>query len=81
MKIGERFDKFMLFMVDKLFSAGIIIVAGWFIFALYKEIEADSNRKEEQRVAIEKCYSQGMVVVDTDAGERCADPRSLVKVK
>jgi hypothetical protein len=38
------------------------------------------NRKETKRIT-EACYTQGMVLVDTDAGQRCVLPQSLVKVK
>jgi hypothetical protein len=36
---------------------------------------------EQKRVATEACYAQGMVLVLSDAGQRCVLPQSLVKVK
>jgi len=76
-------DKFLEFVVDKVFSAGtlLLILAGAFLFFISRIAEqGEIARKETQRV-IEACYSQGMVSVETDAGQRCADPRTLVKVK
>jgi hypothetical protein len=76
-------DKFLEFVVDKVFSAGtfLLILAGAFLFFISSIAEqGEIARKNTQKIT-EACYSQGMVVVDTDAGERCADPRTLVKVK
>jgi hypothetical protein len=80
-------DKFLEFVVDKVFSVGtfLLILAGIFLYTLVNlanEQEADRRADRENTLKItEACYSQGMVVVHTDAGERCADPRTLVKVK
>lgn len=74
-------DKFLEFVVEY-FGAFILMLLGaafiWFCFALAEE----SNRKRElTKQRTEYCYSQGMVLVSTDAGQRCVDPKSLVKVK
>ena len=50
----------------------------WFIIAISN---AERKNQELIREATEACYNQGMVPVDTDAGQRCALPQSLVKVK
>ena len=57
-----------------LFAVGVIILLGGIIE------QSDEARKLTQ-LRTEACYSQGMVLVQSDAGQRCADPKSLVKVK
>lgn len=76
-------DKFFEFVVDKVFSFGTfcILFGGAFIFLIFSITEQEEiNRKETRRIT-EACYAQGMVLVQTDAGQRCVDPKSLVKVK
>jgi hypothetical protein len=76
-------DKFLEFVVDKVFSGFtlFLIFTGAFIFLIFSIAEqGEINRKETQRIT-EACYSQGMVLVQSDAGQRCVLPQSLVKVK
>lgn len=57
---------------------GLVVLFGWLIVNLdHKSMAA----AEQKRIATEACYAQGMVLVQSDAGERCAAPQSLVKVK
>ena len=51
---------------------------GWVLISIADEERA--NRKQTLALT-EACYSQGMVLVRTDAGQRCVLPQSLVKVK
>ena len=51
---------------------------GWILISITDQERA--NRKQTLALT-EACYSQGMVLVQTDAGKRCVDPKSLVKVK
>ena len=51
---------------------------GWILIGITDQERA--NRKQTLALT-EACYSQGMVLVRTDAGERCVLPQSLVKVK
>lgn len=76
-------DRFLEFVVDKVFSFGTFCILGTagFIFLMFNIVDSDIKRQEATRVATEACYSQGMVLVRTDAGERCVDPRTLVKVR
>lgn len=64
-----RFETFMFLMV-----------VGFLYFVMTFVVEEADRRVETARIT-GVCYSQGMVLVDTDAGQRCADPGSLVKVK
>jgi hypothetical protein len=78
-------DKFLEFLVDNIGTIFMIVFGALFIYGFYNLINsaneaADKRQAETQRLT-EACYSQGMVLIDTDAGQRCADPRSLVKVK
>jgi hypothetical protein len=76
-------DKFLEFVVDYVFSFGTLclILIGVFIWAMAGVLERDKINRENYKLAVEACYSQGMVLVDTDAGRRCVSPQSLVKVK
>lgn len=61
---------------------GLFIVAavlfGWLMINISNETTAV---RELNRQRVEACYSLGMVLVNTDAGKRCAAPQTLVKVK
>jgi hypothetical protein len=63
------------------FSTFCVLLVASFVFLLLTISEQEQiNRKETKRIT-EACYTQGMVLVDTDAGQRCVLPQSLVKVK
>ena len=68
---------------DYVFSFGMFmfLVCAGFVFTMITVVNAENQRQEATRVATEICYSQGLVLVDTDAGQRCVSPQSLVKVK
>ena len=51
---------------------------GWVLISINDQERA--NRKQTLALT-EACYAQGMVLVRTDAGQRCVLPQSLVKVK
>lgn len=54
------------------------------VLIIWMGVTSDENaakEKEARRAATELCYTQGMVLVETDAGPRCADPRGLLKLK
>lgn len=78
-------DKFLEVLADYTGIIFVLVFGALFIYAFYNLInsanEAEDKRQAETRQLTEACYSQGMVLIDTDAGQRCADPRSLVKVK
>lgn len=57
---------------------GLVVLFGWLIVNVADKNIADA---EQKRIATEACYAQGMVLVQSDAGERCVAPQSLVKVK
>ncbi len=57
-----------------LFITGIVIL---FCGMIMKSEE----QREQTQLRVEACYAQGMVLVRTDAGQRCVLPQSLVKVK
>ncbi len=78
-----KFDKFLEFVVDKVFSGFtfFLIIGGLFVYALISAAADTNAAREEARAMTAACYSQGMVLVDTDAGQRCADPKTLAVVK
>lgn len=74
-------DKFLEFFVDHIGSFIFMAFVGVFVWFLIAMGEASNEARENTRKLTEACYSQGLVLVETDAGKRCADPRTLVKVK
>ena len=57
-----------------LFCAGVLLLLSAIV------IKSDEQRELTQ-LRTAACYAQGMVLVRSDAGERCVLPQSLVKVK
>ena len=57
-----------------LFCVGVLIL-------MVGIVEAENESKERTQLRTEACYAQGMVLVQSDAGQRCVLPQSLVKVK
>jgi hypothetical protein len=76
-------DKFFKFLADYVFSFGMfmfLFVVG-VIILMGSIVEATNEAREQTQLRTEACYSQGMVLVQSDAGQRCVLPQSLVKVK
>jgi hypothetical protein len=76
-------NKFLKDLFDKVFSVPMVLFlfAASFLCFIFSIAEQGEVAREKTQQLTEACYAQGMVVVKTDAGQRCADPRSLVKVK
>jgi hypothetical protein len=51
------------------------------LFLLSAIMIKTEEQREQTQLRVEACYAQGMVLIRSDAGERCVDPKSLVKVK
>ena len=68
---------------DAIFSffTFLFLAFGFIIWMCVVSAENTAKEKEQLRIATEACYNQGMVLVNTDAGQRCTAPQSLVKVK
>jgi len=70
-------------LADYVFSFGM----GMFLFVvaviglLTSIAVASAEQAELTQLRVEACYAQGMVLVRTDAGQRCVLPQSLVKVQ
>ena len=76
-------DKFLKFVAEYIFSFGMfmfLFLTAVLILLGSIAVAADEAREQTQ-LRTEACYSQGMVLVRSDAGERCVLPQSLVKVK
>ena len=69
-------------LADYVFSFGMFmfLVCTGFVFIMYTLVNTENSNREATRAATEICYSKGLVLVSTDAGPRCVDPRTLVKV-
>jgi len=74
-------DKFLEFIVDNIWSLIFFVFVGLFIWFCLGLVEASNQARENTRRLTEACYSQGLVLVETDAGQRCVLPQSLVKVQ
>ena len=57
-----------------LFGTAVLILLGSIAIA-------SKEQAEQTQLRVEACYAQGMVLIRSDAGERCVLPQSLVKVK
>ena len=70
-------------LADYVFSFGMFmfLLFGAFVFVMFEVANESTRSRERTQQLTEACYSQGLVLVSTDAGPRCADPRTLVKVK
>lgn len=68
---------------DGIFSFGtfMLLTLAFFIWIFVSIGEREAANKETLRLNTEACYTQGMVLVQSDAGPRCVSPQSLVKVK
>jgi hypothetical protein len=76
-------DKFLKFVADYVFSIWTFLLLigflfGWTIIGIAEQESANRKQLANHTAA---CYLQGMVLVRTDAGDRCVLPQSLVKVK
>jgi hypothetical protein len=68
---------------EQLFSFGmfIFILCIGFVLLIGGMLVEETKRKELTQLRTEACYAQGMVLVVSDAGQRCVAPANLVKVK
>ena len=74
---------FLKSLADYVFSYWTFILLVGFLFGWVLIGITDQERAiRKQTLALtEACYAQGMVLVRTDAGQRCVLPQSLVKIK
>jgi hypothetical protein len=70
--VADYVFSFGMFMF--LFITGVLLLLGGIV------IKTEELEKQTQ-LQVEACYAQGMVLVLSDAGQRCVLPQSLVKVK
>jgi hypothetical protein len=75
--------EFFKSLADYVFSFGMfmfLFVVG-VVLLMSGIVAAENKAREQTQLRTEACYSQGMVLVQSDAGQRCVLPQSLVKVK
>jgi hypothetical protein len=75
--------EFFKSLADYVFSFGMFVflfVVG-VVLLLSGIVAAEDKAREQTQKITEACYAQGMVLVHSDAGQRCVLPQSLVKVK
>ena len=70
-------------LADYVFSFGMFmfLFVTAVIFLISNIAIASAEQAEQTQLRVDACYAQGMVLVRTDAGQRCVLPQSLVKVK
>ena len=70
-------------LADYVFSFGMFmfLFVTAVIFLISSIAVASAEQAKQTQLRVEACYAQGMVLVRTDAGQRCVLPQSLVKVK
>jgi hypothetical protein len=76
-------NEFFKSLADYVFSFGMFafLTCVGFIFVMATMVTETNEQREQTQLRTEACYAQGMVLVRSDAGERCVLPQSLVKVK
>ena len=62
------------FLADNWAMFFFVALGAAFIFALGTALDNSRNINA-------LCYSHGMVVVNTDAGQYCSDPRAMLRIK
>ena len=62
------------FLADNWAMFFFVALGAAFIFALGAALDNSRNINA-------LCYSHGMVVVNTDAGQYCSDPRAMLRIK
>lgn len=69
--------------LDRVFSISTFafIAAGLFIFLIIRIGEKERFEKEQRKAQVAACYNVGMVLVESDAGPRCATPSNLIAMK
>jgi hypothetical protein len=78
---------FLKTLADYVFSFSMLmflVVVGFVLLLsglLSGIVAAENKAREQTQLRTEACYSQGMVLIQSDAGQRCVLPQSLVKVK
>jgi hypothetical protein len=75
--------EFFKSLADYVFSFGMfmfLFVVG-VVLLMSGIVAAENKAREQTQLRTEACYSQGMVLVQSDAGQRCVLPQSLLKVK
>jgi hypothetical protein len=75
--------EFFKSLADYVFSFGmfLFLFCTGVLFLISAIMIKTDEQREQTQLRIEACYAQGMVLVRSDAGERCVLPQSLVKVK
>lgn len=79
----ETITDIFRFLIGAIFNfwTVVLLFAAFLIWISIGSSEQERKNKEARRVATELCYTQGMVLVETDAGPRCAAPQALLKLK
>ena len=75
--------KYVREIFDMIFSYGtfILLMMAGFIYVILQVADADVRKRELHQKQTAYCYSQNMVMVETDAGRHCAPASSLAVIK
>ena len=75
--------KYVREIFDMIFNFGtfaILMMAG-FVYILLQVADSEDCRHELRQKQTAYCYSQNMILVETDAGRHCTPASSLVVIK
>jgi hypothetical protein len=75
--------KYVREIFDMIFSGYtfILLLGVVFIYLILQISEAEDRNRELRQKQIGYCYSQNMIMVETDAGRHCAPASSLTAIK
>lgn len=71
------------YIIDRVFSITTFAFAVMFLFIylIVRIGEREQFANEQRKAQVAACYNAGMVLVETDAGPRCAAPSNLIAMK
>lgn len=75
--------KYVREIFDMIFSFGTFafIMVVLFVYVILQVSDRDTRNRELRQKQIGYCYSQNMILVETDAGRHCAPASSLTAIK
>lgn len=75
--------KYAQFIFDKVFNiyTYILLFVAGFIFLIIDIDAREDQARAERQAKVAACFNSGMVLVETEAGQRCAEPKNLIAIK
>lgn len=69
--------------LDRVFNFTTLIAISFalLIFLFIRLDQMEGLERDERKLQVAACYNTGMVLVESDAGPRCAKPSDLAAIK